>query len=111
MSKSDFVPPLADLKKLAAKVPAATENSTVSPPDDDDDEELDQLLNLKKPAAGNQSDPGKDEEKSVSDKGERLSWLHWGQEAVLGNLFISTPLRDSSERSLFTLHPRVLIQL
>lgn len=73
VSKSDFAPPLADFEKLATKVPAATEpdasissNSAASPPavdDDDDDEELDQLLSLKKPAAGSQSDRGEDEEK------------------------------------------------
>lgn len=72
VSKSDFAPPLADFEKLATKVPAATEpdasissNSAASPPavDDDEDEELDQLLSLKKPAAGSQSDRGEDEEK------------------------------------------------
>lgn len=80
VSKSDFAPPLAEFKKLATKVPAATHpgasissNTTASPPvdddDDEDDEKLDQLLNLKKPAAGNQSDTGEDEENPVSEKG------------------------------------------
>lgn len=75
VSKSDFVPPLTDFKTLA-KVPAATDpdalvssNTAASPPVDDDDEELDQLLNLKKPAAGDQSDTGEDEENSVAEKG------------------------------------------
>lgn len=76
VSKLDFAPPMVDFKKLATKVPAATDpdasipsNTTTCLPVDDDDEELDQLLSLKKPAAGNQADTGEDEENSVSEKG------------------------------------------
>lgn len=75
VSKSDFAPPLVDFKKRATKVPAAADADASIPPDTaarlpvDDDEELDQLLNLKKPAAGNQADTGEDEENSVSQKG------------------------------------------
>lgn len=75
VSKSDFAPPLVDFRKLATKVPAATDPDTSIPSNTaaclpvDDDEELDQLLNLKKPAAGNQADTGEDEENSVSEKG------------------------------------------
>uniref|UniRef100_H3C1Q5 Apoptosis, caspase activation inhibitor n=1 Tax=Tetraodon nigroviridis TaxID=99883 RepID=H3C1Q5_TETNG len=78
-SPPDFAPPLADFKKLIAKAPAAVDpdapvSSTTAafPPGDDDDyddEELDQLLNLKKPAAANQSGTGEDEEEPVSEKG------------------------------------------
>lgn len=78
-SKLDLVaPPLAEFKKLAAEVPAATNpdasisaDAAAPPPvDDDDDDELDQLLNLKKPAAANQSDTGEDKADSVTEKGE-----------------------------------------
>lgn len=74
VSKLDFAPPLVDFKKLATKVPAATDPDASIPSNTaalpvDDDEELDQLLNLKKPAAGNQADTGEDEENSVSEKG------------------------------------------
>lgn len=57
-------------------VPAATDpdasissNAAASPPVDDDDDELDHLLNLKKPAAGNQSDAGEEKADSVPEKG------------------------------------------
>lgn len=77
VSPSDFAPPLAAFKKLATQVATATgpdasisSSTAASPPvDDDEDEELDQLLKLKKPAAGNQSDTGEDEEKAVSEEG------------------------------------------
>lgn len=76
-SKLDLAPPLADFKKLATEVPAArnpdasiSSDAAAPPPIDDDDDELDQLLNLKKPAAGNQSDTGEDKADSVTEKGE-----------------------------------------
>lgn len=42
----------------------------MSPPaEDDDEDELDQLLNLKKPAVGSQHGAGEDEETLAPDKG------------------------------------------
>lgn len=77
VSPSDFTPALAAFKKPATQVAVATDpdasissSTAASPPvDDEEDEELDQLLNLKKPAAGNQPDTGEDEEKAVSEEG------------------------------------------
>lgn len=76
-SRSDLAPPPAGSRKLTAKIPVVTNapassNAAASPPaddDDDDEEELDQLLNLKAPVTGNQSDTGEDEEKSVPGEG------------------------------------------
>lgn len=68
---------MADFRKVATEVPAATNahtpvssNTAASPPaEDDDEEELDQLLDLRKPALGSQHGAGEEEETSAPEKG------------------------------------------
>lgn len=73
----DFAPPLADFRKVTTEVCAVTNtrtpvssNTAASPPaEDDEEEELDQLLNLNKPAVGNQHGAGEDEQSPAPEKG------------------------------------------